>query len=607
MQAPSGATAYFSYDAASNLTQRFLGNSVTQKITYDAAERVSQWRNATLGGASLTYFDYTRDVKGLITKSVREANYTVYYTYDPNDRLAMEVWAKTGATPSEVYGYRYSYDLTGNRTKARINGANTYYFYDQANQLKVTGTSSAYATPTYYLYDKNGSLTNVVAPSGATYFAYNAAGLVARMRWADASATYFFYDGNLQRYSMVISGTATYFLWDGSNLLQELNADGTTKEEHTNAKTPISGIGQLLETNRPGQTQQKIYPIMDPRGSISKYIQTDGATVFAAREYDAFGNLIPNSSSGTWPGRFGFQGQSWQEIFSANGGQKFLLSPTRIYDPVTGRFLQNERILKNRPRTHFLYAVQNPISIVDPLGLQEVPSSYDWQSELTQNPPSQLQLVDPSGSCPNQQQLDDQYRDMLQWLEAPIPDSEIWAQWFVPGVSNLTPLFDVFALPVAQYVRELNFEAEADIDARQMQKILFLASILLPAGGEMVAEEMSLANSLKSYPQTSIMRAVTDAELGDLLASGTFRNPYGIEVKYFSTSPNGAAWYAQQAMSPTFGPFTIVESSIPSNAVTPDMSVMVDRIVPTIVVPTDKLPLLSPPTTWNYAPVPKKP
>ena len=193
------------------------------------------------------------------------------------------------------------------------------------------------------------------------------------MRWADASTTYFFYDGNLQRYAAVINGTATYFLWDGPNILQELNADGTTKEEHTHAKTPITGIGQLVETNRPGQTQQKIYPIMDPRGSITKYIQTDGATVFASREYDAFGNLIPNSSSGTWPGRFGFQGQSWQEIFSANGNQRFLLSPMRLYDPVTGRFIQNERILRRRPTSHYLYATQNPVIKVDPTGLYNSP------------------------------------------------------------------------------------------------------------------------------------------------------------------------------------------------------------------------------------------
>jgi RHS repeat-associated protein len=89
----------------------------------------------------------------------------------------------------------------------------------------------------------------------------------------------------------------------------------------------------------------------------------------AAREYEAFGNLIPNSATGTWPGRFGYQGQAWQEIFSANASQRLLLSPTRLYDPVTGRFLQNEPMLANRPREHYAYARQSPLQFVDPTGL----------------------------------------------------------------------------------------------------------------------------------------------------------------------------------------------------------------------------------------------
>ena len=375
VQAPSGATAYFAYDAASNLTQRLLGDGVKLSATYDAVERVAQWRYANASGGSLSYFDYTRDSKGLITKSFREATYTVYYAYDPCDRLASEIWAKSGATPSEVYGYRYAYDVAGNRTRALANGSATYYFYDASNELTVKGTTSAFASPTYYTYDKNGSLITEVQSGGTTKFAYNSAGLVAKILWNDASATYFYYDGNLQRFGMVAAGTATYFLWDGPNLLQKLNSSGTVVEEYTNAKSPTMGIGQLVETNRPGASPQKIYPVMDPRGTITKYLESDGATVLASREYDAFGTIIPNSGSGTWPGIFGYQGQSWIEITSSNGSQRLLLSPTRIYDPVDGRFISRDPLRladpkgkpgKNQP--WYLYALNNPLTLVDPDG-----------------------------------------------------------------------------------------------------------------------------------------------------------------------------------------------------------------------------------------------
>ena len=384
IQSPSGETAYFAYDSASNLTQRLLANSVKLTATYDPVERISQWRHANASGGSLTYFDYSRDAKGLITKAVREATYTTYYTYDPNDRLTKEVWAKTGATPSEVYGYRYAYDLAGNRLKALINGAATYYLYDKANQLTVKGTNAKFATPTYYVYDKNGSVTNMVPSSGAaTYFAYNTEGLVARIKWADATTTYFFYDGKLRRYGMNANGSMTYFLWDGSNLLQELNLNGTVKEEHTNATSSLPGIGQVVEVNRPGQTQQKIYPVMDWRGTITKWMQSDGLTVFSSRESDAFGTIIPNSLTGTWPGRWGYQGQSWMEVTSGNGSQTLLLSPTRLYNPTDGIFVQRDPLpqhafvgqpSRNTKSTDwqfapYQYISSQPTALMDPSGL----------------------------------------------------------------------------------------------------------------------------------------------------------------------------------------------------------------------------------------------
>lgn len=112
---------------------------------------------------------------------------------------------------------------------------------------------------------------------------------------------------------------------------------------------------------------------MDPRGSITKWIQSDGSTLFAAREYDAFGRIIPGSTSGSWPGRTGYQGQTCQELLSGDGSQRVILTPTRILDPLTGRFLQNEGLLERRPSSHYLYVEQNPINGVDPTGFQTCP------------------------------------------------------------------------------------------------------------------------------------------------------------------------------------------------------------------------------------------
>lgn len=379
VQATTGAhTTYYVYNAISNLTRMVYPNNQKLIVTYDDAGRTALWRYAKENGQTLSYFDYTRDSKGLITKLVREETHTVYYRYDSNDRLIAEIWSKSG-TP-EVYAYRYDYDLGGNRVRARINEIDTYYFYDGANQLTVKGTNAVYASPSYFIYDKNGSLTNLVEPSGATYYAYNAAGLVARIRWRDATATYFFYDGVFQRYAMLDNGTLTYFLWNKLNLLEERNAGGAVTSRHTHGRAPLAGIGQIVQTFRPSESasDQRIYPVMDQRGSITKWHKSDGTTILASREYDAFGQIIPNSSVGTWPHRFGYQGQAWLEIYSGNSAQRLVLSKYRLYDPTDGRFIQADLLRGNRLSKPYTYVNNDPLSQRDPLGLNETQEPSWW-------------------------------------------------------------------------------------------------------------------------------------------------------------------------------------------------------------------------------------
>jgi len=107
-----------------------------------------------------------------------------------------------------------------------------------------------------------------------------------------------------------------------------------------------------------------------------------------------------------------------------------------------------------------------------------------------------------------------------------------------------------------------------------------------------------------------LYRPVTQAELDDLAArSGTFRNPPGIESKYFSISAEGATSYARQTYQRGGimyeGPYTLVETEIPESAMTPGMipPFGVDRGISTVVVATEKLPLLIPAEPLNYAPV----
>ena len=114
------------------------------------------------------------------------------------------------------------------------------------------------------------------------------------------------------------------------------------------------------------------------------------------------------------------------------------------------------------------------------------------------------------------------------------------------------------------------------------------------------------ARAAQPEPETTILyRMVTAAELDDIRRSGAFRNPFGIENKYFAIAAEGATSYAQQAYK-AFGdgPFTMVETTIPTRSITPDMRVTVDRNIATVIVPTPKLSQLSPPHVLSYTPLP---
>jgi hypothetical protein len=104
-----------------------------------------------------------------------------------------------------------------------------------------------------------------------------------------------------------------------------------------------------------------------------------------------------------------------------------------------------------------------------------------------------------------------------------------------------------------------------------------------------------------------LWRGVTDPELAQISETGIFQNKhpgYG-EVKYFSSTPQGAGSYGKQAYQawPQDGPYTLVETAIPGQFLEPHMNVLVDGNVPAIVIPEELLPYLNPPIVLNSIPI----
>ena len=83
----------------------------------------------------------------------------------------------------------------------------------------------------------------------------------------------------------------------------------------------------------------------------------------------------------------------------------------------------------------------------------------------------------------------------------------------------------------------------------------------------------------------TLWRAVGNSELADIRATATFRNPPGLEVKYFCLSAEDAARYARLAYRrwPQEGTYTLVGTEISRELITPEMHVTVDRRIGAIV------------------------
>jgi len=89
-----------------------------------------------------------------------------------------------------------------------------------------------------------------------------------------------------------------------------------------------------------------------------------------------------------------------------------------------------------------------------------------------------------------------------------------------------------------------------------------------------------------------------------IAASKVFRNPLGIENKYFSTTAEGSASYGKQAFG-KFGdtsPYTIIQTSAPTRLI-PEI-IPVDGGIPAVTISTQNLSLLGTPKILSYTSIP---
>jgi RHS repeat-associated protein len=433
---PSGTGLSSSYS--------YFGNTSSDSDPADDDQRLASIQNMK-GSTQLSKFAYTYNTVGTIATWSQQADSGTAtlntFTYDTADQLT-NVAQSGGGSSTWAYGY----DPAGNRlTETTLTGTTTGNF-NNLNQLNsLTGTSTLQTIAGY----TSGAVTNVTVNavpatiSNSTNFtatvpltpgATNVVSVVAQPSSSTGTTT-------TQRYAVVTTGTppatqlaydangntttdenGNNYYWDALNRLTAIVYNsGTNAVNHTefaydglSRRTQIVerggttvGSGTITSTKNylwvdsaiaeerdasnnvkkrffaQGEQQSgtNYYYTRDQVGSVRELCSSTGAIV-SRMAYDPYGRVTTVSGTVLPTKQYG-----GYYIHQTSG---LSLTRYRAYDSNTGRWLGRDPIAEKGGLNLYGYALDDPIDLVDPLGLASTTMSITITPNGAYQPPSVL-------------------------------------------------------------------------------------------------------------------------------------------------------------------------------------------------------------------------
>jgi RHS repeat-associated protein len=406
------------YDAVGNRTSVQDSKGGTATVAFDALNRQTSEQTAVSGGSAMR-FDYAYTARSQVSSVTRYSDLagttvvgTTSYDYDAARRETHQ--QSTNGSGTVLANYTYTLDAADRVTDKVENGTTTTYGYDVTSQLTNDGVTT-------FGYDATGNRTNTGYATGTgnrmtsdglwTWTYDNAGNVTKRSKGASSDTWEYTYDHRNQMLTAAFSATDggtvttrvtyTYDAW--GNMIERAAWDGSTTttvrhgvdgwdpaqpvpvgNEQFNAWAELDNSNNLTMRRAFGFSFDEVIArqtaggtvlsyLTDRQGSVRQLIDNAGAIV-GTIAYSAHGQVT--LSSGTTDG-YAYTGQN----LDATTG--FLIFNVRIYDPWTGKFLQQDTLgfAAGDPNL-FRYVKNSPTNATDPSGNVIITETEDQAKEV---------------------------------------------------------------------------------------------------------------------------------------------------------------------------------------------------------------------------------
>jgi RHS repeat-associated protein len=342
-----GKTFTFDYDKH-RLSKLTFPNGVVSDYAFNPNSWLTGITTTGSGGTTILSRGYTHDSVGNIkTKNTEHGPYK--YGYDKTYQL-------TSADNPTLADEGYSYDQVGNRlTSLRTAGLWSH----NANNELISDTAA------FYEYDANGNTTKKTEGGQITRYEYNARNRLSKVYLPDGRVAIYTYDPFGRRISKVVANTVTYFAYADEGLIGEYAEEGALLKAYGWRSGGLWGTDPLYQIDG-GQ----MYLYHNDHLATPQRLTDEAGMVVWGAGYRAFGLAVVDPTL-TVENNLRFPGQYWD----SETGLHF--NCHRYYVLEIGRYLRADPIGLAGGINPFVYSENNPVNLIDPLGLDAIYINYD--------------------------------------------------------------------------------------------------------------------------------------------------------------------------------------------------------------------------------------